>query len=726
MRKYRLVFSLLALSTLLQAQTWSPTWASLDQRPVPQWYKDAKFGIFIHWGVYSVPGWSSKGQYAEWYQQGLNSGDTARIHYHKKKFGDLSYYQLADQFKAELYNPDEWAHVIESSGARYVVLTSKHHDGFANWPSKENAKAWTMPWNAGVTGPHRDLLGDLFTAIRKTSVHPGMYYSLYEWYNPIWQKDRSAYVSGYMWPQMKDLINTYQPEVFWTDGDWDAKDSLWKSTEFLAWLYNESPVKDKIVTYDRWGAGIRFHHGGVYTPEYQPNADFEDHYWEESRGMGFSYGYNREEDAWDYNSAQSLVLQLIDKVSRGGNFLLDIGPDEHGKIPPIMEERLMQIGDWMKINNEAIYGTTRWRQASQWGTGRQDYVPGSTSGDLLLKLTVDPDPGFAVKECFFTYNPVHNDLYAILPRWPATSSSSSPITQNAQFTIQNLPLAPGTRIELLETHQTLSWQASGKDLVISMPAFDPARMKSNYAYVIKIAGAGSFAAKPSVDLSYPAGTLTPLVTIQPREGVEYHYTLDGTAPTALSPVYTRPFTIQKSATLTVKGLRPNALPGIDLVIPVQVFDWMPAARPGKTMPGLEYTAYEWTTGSAHSVNELSTMQPVRSGGAASISSAGLTRKENAGIVYGGYIKVPADAIYTFYLSSDDGSRLLLDGQQVIDNDGLHGQDEKSFRIPLRKGFHAITLQYFNGTGDGALRLSLSSEGHARQPVPDSYFYQSSK
>ncbi len=415
MRKICLLFAC-SFSVLLHAQTYQPDWSSLDKRPVPQWWKDVKFGIFIHWGVYSVPGWSSKGQYAEWYQQGLNSGDTPRINYQKKKFGDRTYYQLADDFKAELYNPDEWARVIEASGAKYVVLTSKHHDGWANWPSAQTAQAWSMPWNAGVAGPHRDLLGDLFTALRKTTVHPGMYYSLYEWFNPIYKADRKKYVDTYMWPQMKDLVNTYQPEVFWTDGEWDGPDTLWKSPQFLAWLYNESPVKDKVVTYDRWGAGIRFHHGGVYTPEYEPNADFEDHAWEESRGMGMSYGYNREEDAWDYNSSQSLVLQLVDKVSRGGNFLLDIGPDEHGKIPPIMQERLLQMGDWMKINNEAIYNTVRWRQASQWGPGRQDFRP-TKGGDLLLKLTVDPDPGFAVKECFFTYNAAHNDLYAILPRW---------------------------------------------------------------------------------------------------------------------------------------------------------------------------------------------------------------------------------------------------------------------------------------------------------------------
>ena len=479
MRKHLLRLSLclsicLWFGLTLPAQSWQPDWTSLDKRPVPQWYKDAKFGIFIHWGVYSVPGYSKKGEYAEWYQHGLNSGDTARIRYHKKKFGDLSYYQLADQFKAELYNPDEWARVIEQSGAKYVVLTSKHHDGFANWPSKETAKAWDMPWNAGVTGPHRDLLGDLFTALRKTSVHPGMYYSLYEWYNPIWLKDKPRYVAEYMWPQMKDLVNTYRPDVFWTDGDWEGSDTLFRSREFLAWLYNESPVRDRVVTYDRWGKGIRFHHGGVYTPEYQPELDFKDHYWEESRGMGFSYGYNREEDAWDYNSAQSLVLQLVDKVSRGGNFLLDIGPDEHGKIPPIMEERLAQIGDWIKINGEAIYGSTRWKASSQWGPGKRGYKPANGGGDLLLKLTIDPDPGYAVQECFFTYNPERRNLYVILPKWPPA------------FTIRDLTLPAGTKMELLDSHQPLVWRQQGKDVLITLPSFDPGLIKSQYAYVLKI------------------------------------------------------------------------------------------------------------------------------------------------------------------------------------------------------------------------------------------------
>ena len=116
---------------------YQPNWASLDTRKVPEWYTNAKFGIFIHWGVYSVPGYSKKGTYAEWYQHALRSGDSAVTKYHKEKFGDRSYYDLARDFKAELFNPDAWAQLIEKSGAKYIVLTSKHHDGFCLWPSKE-------------------------------------------------------------------------------------------------------------------------------------------------------------------------------------------------------------------------------------------------------------------------------------------------------------------------------------------------------------------------------------------------------------------------------------------------------------------------------------------------------------------------------------------------------------------------------------------------------------
>ena len=461
---------------------YQPNWKSLDTRKVPEWFTNAKFGIFIHWGVYSVPAYGKKGTYSEWYQHALREGDSATVKYHKENFGDRSYYDLARDFKADLFNPDEWANLIEKSGAKYVVLTSKHHDGFCLWPSKEANRDWGFPWDAEVVGPHRDLLGDLFKAIRKTSVHPGMYYSLYEWYNPLWVNNKDEFVEKHTWPQMKYLITTYKPDVFWTDGGWDAPDTTWKAEQFLAWVYNESPVKNSVVTNDRWGRDVRFHHGGVYTPEYQPDKDFEGHAWEESRGMGHSYGYNRAEDAWDYNSTQSLVLQLIDKVSRGGNFLLDIGPDAHGKIPPIMQERLLQIGDWMNINSEAVYNTQRWKTPSQWSPGRQDYKMKKGDNDLLLKLTIDPDPGYAVKEIFYTYNASTNSLYAIFPKYPA----------DKKLVLKDVQLPKGTTITFLSTKGKLQWKQQGKNLMVTLPDYDPNKMKAPYAFVIKISDYGRF------------------------------------------------------------------------------------------------------------------------------------------------------------------------------------------------------------------------------------------
>ena len=190
--------------------------------------------------------------------------------------------------------------------------------------------------------------------------------------------------------------------------------------------------------------------------------------------MGFSYGYNREEDAWDYNSTQSLILQLIDKVSRGGNFLLDIGPDEHGKIPPIMQDRLLQMGEWLKLNGEAIYNTRRWKTSSQWSAGRRDYS--DRHGDMLLKITVDPDPGYAVKEVFYTYNPTANNLYAILPRYP----------QNRKVVLKEIQLPTGTKLDLLSTGQSVTWKQVGNNVEVQLPGYNPSSMKAPWAWAIRI------------------------------------------------------------------------------------------------------------------------------------------------------------------------------------------------------------------------------------------------
>ncbi len=693
----------------LSAQTYQPNWESLDKRPTPQWFKDSKFGIFIHWGVYAVPGWSTKGNYAEWYQQGLQTTDTARQQFHKAKFGDRTYYDLAKDFKAELFSPDEWAKLFERSGAKYIVLTSKHHDGFTLWPNKEANTTWGFKWNTGDVGPKRDLLGDLFRAVRKTSVHAGMYYSLYEWFNPLWKSDPKKYATDHMWPQMTELINNYQPDVFWTDGDWDAPAETWKSQEFLAWLYNESPVKDKVVVNDRWGSGVRFHHGGIYTPEYQPDLDFEDHDWEESRGMGYSYGYNREEDAWDYNSAQSLVIALIDKVSRGGNFLLDIGPDEHGKIPPIMQERLLQIGDWMKINGEAIYNTSRWKTPVQWGEGKRDYkgnnehVTGDwkTGGDIMLKLTVDPDPGYAVKEIFYTYNKKENNLYAIFPKYPS----------DKKIILKDMQLPAGTAIHFLSTNEKLSWQQTNLDIVVTIPEYNPNTIKAPYAFALKIANYGKFAARAMMDIQYKKNSLFPLLSFTVPNDETIRYTTDGAEPSLASPLYSKPFILKEPATVKAATFLEGALPGSVVQQDIKVYEWMKAVKVAKAEKGISYKYFE-PSGKI----DMSAVQsdPVSTGVAEIISVAPKKRKEKFALSFEGYVKIEKEGAYTFFSASDDGSILFIDGAEVVNNDGKHGGNgEKSGRAFLKKGLHKIQVQYYDSGGGNSLKVSMQPEGGSK-------------
>jgi alpha-L-fucosidase len=685
------------------AQPFQPEWSSLNTRPVPAWFRDAKFGIFIHWGVYAVPGYTTKGGYAEWYQHGLETGDSARKEYHRKRFGNLTYYDLADQFKAELYNPDEWARLFEKSGAKYMVLTSKHHDGYALWPNNDASRTWGRGWNSLVTGPRRDLLGDLFRAVRKTSVRAGMYYSLYEWFNPLWKSDQEKYVSTHVWPQMKELINNYQPDVFWTDGDWDASDATWKSKEFLAWMYNESPVKDKVVTYDRWGSGIRFKQGAVFTPEYQPELDFDQHYWEESRGMGYSYGYNREEDAWDYNSAQSLIYHLIDKVSRGGNFLLDIGPDAHGKIPPIMQERLLDIGKWLSANGEAIYGTERWKYTCQWSAGKRDYKA-KKGEDFMLKLTVDAAPGYATKEVFYTYKSAQQLLYAILPRYPA----------DGKIVLKNLgPTVPLKKITLLATGAVLPATLQGNDVVIQLPAFDPNVFSTASAYVIKIAGYGAYRKKPKIDVTYQADLSGALVTLQPpAPGIALGYQL-GNNEQVLT--YEKPFAVKGDGTIKAFALAETGLlPADTAEVAVKGLSLFKAMKaPTNMQLGLRY---QYVEADEMDMGVLATA-PVKSSGVTATPSIAIKqRKDKFGFVFEGWIKVEKTSGYEFFTSSDDGSLLFIDGKEVVNNDGNHGAEEKSGRCILEKGYHSFRLQYFDSGGGNELKVSYQPFGENKRLI----------
>ncbi len=461
---------------------YAPKWESLDTRPCPPWYLDAKFGIFIHWGVYSVPGWGAPKTYAEWYWNNManKKPDNVWWQFHKKNYGeDFEYQKFAPMFRAELFNPDQWADLFTRSGAKYVVPTSKHHEGFCLWPSAEASRTWGRPWNAVEIGPKRDLLGDLGDAVRKRGLRYGFYYSLYEWFNPLWLKDRKAYVTEHMFPQFKDVVSRYKPAIIFSDGEWDMPSSDWKSEELLAWLFNESACKDEVVVDDRWGKETRHKHGTYFTTEYGAGLKDAAHPWEESRGMGFSYGYNRAESIDDYKSAHELILVLCDLVSRGGNLLLDIGPTGDGRIPVIMQQRLIEMGDWLKVNSEAIYATRHAGRDCQWSEGKR---PGQEFGDFKVKYNLmeqigqAPKSGVAAKQLFFTKKP--DALYAITTGWLAQ-----------QITVRNIKTQATTEVTMLGLEGHLKCRTEGKNLVIEVPPLTPDRLPCLHAWAFKITGA---------------------------------------------------------------------------------------------------------------------------------------------------------------------------------------------------------------------------------------------
>lgn len=448
----KVFFLLLAFCTAsVHAQHYTPDWESIDSRPVPEWFEDAKFGIFIHWGLYSVPSWAptDREKYAEWYwwQKDL-AENRAFIAFHNAMYGENFRYQdFIEGFRAEMFSPEQWAAMFRDAGARYVVLTSKHHEGYALWPSK-----YSWNWNSVDTGPHRDICGELTEAVRAGGLRMGFYYSLYEWFNPLLKNDVDGYVDRHMLPQMKELVTNYKPDIVWADGEWGHTSETWRSAEFLAWLYNESPVGGHVAVNDRWGEESRGIHGGYLTTEYDgiPGGNHPANElrrpWEECRGIGGSFGFNRNENLGDYSTDMELIHMLIDKVARGGNLLLNVGPTADGRIPVIQQQRLAAIGQWLKVNGEAIYGTRKWDK----------------SPDITPETTL-----------YFTKK--GGDIYAIVTSWT-----------DAPLKIKGISKVKS--VEMLGTDKKVPYRISGGALTVTPPRISPAENPCDHAWVYKIAG----------------------------------------------------------------------------------------------------------------------------------------------------------------------------------------------------------------------------------------------
>ncbi|XP_048263357.1 alpha-L-fucosidase [Bombus terrestris] len=426
---------------------YSPTWDSLDSRPLPTWYDDAKIGIFIHWGVFSVPSFGSEWFWNNWKEEKI---DTKYSDFMKQRYPpSFTYQDFAHEFTAEFFNATQWSELFQASGAKYVVLTSKHHEGYTLWPSK-----YSFSWNSADVGPKKDLIGELATAIRNsTNLKFGLYHSLYEWYNPLYLFDKDnnfttqIFVRQKIIPELHEVVEKYKPEIVWSDGDWEAPDVYWKSKEFLAWLYNESPVKDTVVVNDRWGQNIPCHHGDFYTcsDRYNPGVLLP-HKWENCMTIDRkSWGFRRNAVLSEYLTLSELVKELAITVSCGGNLLMNIGPTKDGIISPIFEERLRGMGEWLKINGEAIYNTKPWM----------------TQNDTLSNTV------------WYTQSKNTKQVYAIILEWP----------NEGLLYLGSLKTSPSTQISVLGSKLLIRWKQINEKLIVSLPAeLD----KGQPAWVLKI------------------------------------------------------------------------------------------------------------------------------------------------------------------------------------------------------------------------------------------------
>ncbi|PRY12847.1 alpha-L-fucosidase [Kineococcus rhizosphaerae] len=344
-------------------------------REVPQWYRDVKFGVFIHWGAYSVPAWAEPigelgtiertewmkhNPYAEWYFNTIRIDGSPAQEHHRTVHGGAPYDDFLDRWSASAFDPADLVDLFRRAGAGYVVPTTKHHDGITLWDAPG-----TGDRNTVRRGPERDLVAALAEATRAAGLKFGTYYSTgLDWHfadSPPLTGDAGenrpvdrAY-ADYVFDHLSDLIDKVAPDVLWADIEYpDAGKTAGPKSLLDLFEKYYAAVPEGVVN-DRFGLT----HWDFRTSEYQAGREAESAgAWENCRGVGFSFGYNQVEDASHYLDGPGAVKHLLDVVSRGGNFLLNVGPDEAGRIPALQRACLEGVADWMALNSPAVHGTT--------------------------------------------------------------------------------------------------------------------------------------------------------------------------------------------------------------------------------------------------------------------------------------------------------------------------------------------------------------------------------
>jgi len=460
-------------------------WESLQQFEVPEWFLDAKFGIYTHWGAYSVPQYEN-----EWYPRLMYMKDDERrgakfYEFHNATYGDPSefgYKDLIPHFTAEKFNAEEWAELFKKSGAQFAGPVGEHHDGLAMWDSD------LTKWDAMDIGPHRDVMGELAEAVRAqgmkfvTSFHHAFHWKYFEpsykledpdtknpefcgtdnIYPPIHEPgDPASEEFLKMWlAKTKEVIDKYQPDYLWFDFGWKEPEFEPYKQKFLAYYYNQAQLwgKEVVVTYKhdhlpRGTAVLDLERGKLDTLSSDP--------WITDTSIEFkSWSYISKPK---YKSVNMLVDNLVDRVSKNGNLLLNIGPHPDGSIPDEQKELLLGIGEWLDVNGEAIYGTRPWKM---FGEGPTEDVGGY--------FTEDPDDFYTASDIRFTTK--KGAFYVTVLDWPENGEVVTPLL-NSQAGSGKIK-----SVSMLGSASEVKWTQDEQGLTIHFPKDRPCE----HAFVFKL------------------------------------------------------------------------------------------------------------------------------------------------------------------------------------------------------------------------------------------------
>jgi len=465
----------------IEGGPFAATWDSLRNYHVPAWYQDAKFGIFIHWGVYSVPAFGN-----EWYPREMYQMDTREYKHHIDTYGPhtkFGYKDFIPQLGAERFDAKQWAALFKKSGARFVVPVAEHHDGFAMYDCSFSE------WTASKMGPKLDIIGKLSDAVRAQdmtfglSSHRAEHFWFFDGGMQFDSDVKDAANAGLYGPAQPhpdnhhdvnnkpptrefmddwlvrtcELVDKYQPQVVWFD--WWIQNLAFKPylQKFAAYYYNRAAQWKKGVAinykYDAFEKGT-----AVYDVERGQLSNISKEFWQTDTSVSKnSWGYI---DNHDYKLVESIIHDLVDIASKNGALLLNIGPRPDGTIPEPEVNMLSEIGEWLDINGEAIYGTRPWRT---FGEGPTKVKEGAFT-DTKRSAFTDED---------IRFTSIRNILYAIVLAWP-----------NRKLKIKSLANENPTEVSLLGHEGKLSWSTDSAGLHVQMPSEEPCK----HAFVLKIAG----------------------------------------------------------------------------------------------------------------------------------------------------------------------------------------------------------------------------------------------